>query len=107
MVRILVILFGLIGCSQPELTWHKFDLDSKSSYDILKENEVYFSDFDLPNDTIRASLEVSGNGEVFNSIVLSDAIFEKDTLKIDLYTTNPAYHHEYTIFIVDDRYLIR
>lgn len=107
MIRILLLSL-VIACIQSDAGWRKLELDARPTYNIIKEDEIYFSDFDLPNDTIRASLTVSdGDLHDFSKIMLSNAMVKNDTLVIELYTTDSAYHHEYKIFIVGNMYRIR
>jgi hypothetical protein len=48
------LLIATIGCAQSNVKWRDFVVDGSDKYRIESEDQVYLSDFDEPNDTIRA-----------------------------------------------------
>jgi hypothetical protein len=108
MLRILLLLSIVsASCAQQPNSWKKFKVNPSVDYKIDHEDQVYVSDFEEPNDTITASVEIINENRHFSTIELSEATLVSDTLKITLYTTTSAYHHEYNIFVVNDKYLIK
>ncbi|MCD9017139.1 hypothetical protein [Parachryseolinea silvisoli] len=107
-MRILfLLLVTTIGCDQSNIECRNVVVDGSDKYRIESEDQVYLSDFDEPNDTIRASIEVRNDKEVFDKIKLCHTQISNDTLKILLHTTTPAYHHEYEIIIAHGKYTIK
>ena len=107
-MKILFVLFiAAISCAQSSYEWRNFELDRSDKYLIDSEDQVYLSDFDEPNDTVRASIEVRNEDHAFSKIKLSRARLVNDTLRISLHTTTPAYHHEYEITIANGKYAIK
>jgi hypothetical protein len=107
MLRVFFLLFlATSSCAQSNSNWNELEIVN-DVYPIKSEDGIYLSDFDEPNDTIRAAIQVKNEDNVFSSIVLSKAELLNDTLKIDLWTTNSAYHHEYQIVIVGKKYFIK
>jgi hypothetical protein len=106
-VQLFVLCIATASCGQPSSIWRDFIVDRSDTYQIDLEDEVYLSDFDEPNDTVRASIEVRNKDQAFSQIKLSGATLVNDTLKINLHTTTPAYHHEYQIIVANGKYTIK
>ncbi|MFZ6008713.1 MAG: hypothetical protein ACOYXT_00075, partial [Bacteroidota bacterium] len=93
----MIILYFFIvqfGCAQHKNDWKKISLDAKRKYSIERENEVVNRDFfNEPPDTNRAALQMENVD--YCDIKFTSAEMKHDTLKILIYQTDEAYHHEY------------
>jgi hypothetical protein len=99
---IILVCFNFVAYSQ-QYKWSKFSVDGKKTFHIESENEVVdLSMFNEPPDTIRASLVVNNNS--LNTIVFTKARREGNKLVVLIHDTNEAYHHEFEISIVKDKY---
>jgi hypothetical protein len=105
----LLIILSIVthtGCAQDQSGWNKIEIDSNSKYEVRNEDKIEKRNFfNEPDDTVRASLIVDNNP--LNAIKFSKAELKGDTLKILLYETNEAYHHEYLLSIIKNRYSLK
>jgi len=106
-IALLFQLLSIYSAAQSYQEWQKVTFDTKEVCEIEFEDGVFLSDFGEPNDTIRAAVHVVNDVRQFSVIKLSKAELVHDTLRIILYTTVPAYHHEYEIAVVDGKYFIK
>jgi hypothetical protein len=108
MKRILPLIFLTVSaCSYAQKSkLSEVIVDLKRSYEIPNEGKVYNTLFDLPegNDTVNASLIV--NGDTLRDIRSAKANLKGDTLRILVYQTDPAYHHQFVISVIKDKYYI-
>jgi len=101
----LLIFATKFSCGQSNDKTEKIEVTPAARYEIADENRVISrSDFNEPNDTVRAALIVDNNDLI--KIRFSKTKICGDTLVIVLYEDNEAFSNKFVITIVNDRYSI-
>jgi len=108
MNRLLIIVCFFtthFSCAQ-KAKWNEVIVDNKSTYDIPNEGKVVNTLFDVPEtrDTVRSAM-ILDNDTLF-TILFTKAELRGDTLKILIHQTDAAYHQEYVITVIKNRYNI-
>jgi len=93
-----------VSAQQPK--WNKIVLDTNSKYKITNEGKIY-NPVDVPGEEGPKKPSLRVNNDTLRTILFTEAKLNGDTLKILIYRTDPAYHHEYLITIVKGKYFIK
>jgi hypothetical protein len=108
MNRLFIIFFFLathFSCAQ-KTKWNQVIVESKSSFSISKEGKIVNTLFDNQEtrDTIKSSLIL--NNDTLFTILFTKAKLNGDTLSILIHQDDPAYHQEYLITVLKNKYNI-
>ncbi|MEI9919864.1 MAG: hypothetical protein WDO14_13855 [Bacteroidota bacterium] len=82
-------------------------VDPKRNYTVKSEGEIYNGfDREYPEYADTTTADLNFNNSDWINIHFAKANFAGDTLQILVYETNPAFHHQYRISIIDNKFFI-